>query len=217
MQLARLDYNNERRRWEADRLREAPPAALSDDPEAEFADQTHWTNLGTPSSSRMTDPDTRRGESTIFSNSEARSKGPWSGVWEGGQAGAETAQEEAEAEAIAQLEDEELEALLSLMEAQQHEQERCTMTTDQQTDLPAQSHAWHNPLPAGNTIPFADTQQHTHDPSSVHFGSDDEEYDTIFTDLMDDGHDNGYNTSTTTTGSAARDMDTDMDMDMSMG
>ena len=180
-QLAKLDYNNERRRWEAERLREAPPATFSDDPEADFA---------LPSSSRMTDVQDTDAEGMVYSRGQSRHTSQIPAGW----TGAEHEIAEAEAEAIAQLEDEELEALLSLMDDRDNE----IVTPNQQYDVPATN--------ATRQRNIDGTSPHAAIPA--HFGSDDDDYDSIFMDLMEDGGTPRF------PGVHEQVMDTGMDMSM---
>ncbi|GAB7348141.1 hypothetical protein MBLNU459_g6157t1 [Dothideomycetes sp. NU459] len=133
--MARLDYVNQKRRWEAEQARLAPPT-YSDPPEEAEVDTTSYLPLW---SSQTTAPQ------PIASQNYG------------------LPMQDYEADAVFQQENEELEALLSLMQKEQQQQQQQQEGTN---DAEMQG----------------DTRQ---DEASV-FGSDDEEYDSIFMDFIDD-------------------------------
>ncbi|THX75218.1 hypothetical protein D6D04_07515 [Aureobasidium pullulans] len=122
--MARLDYLKEKRRWEAEQVRSAPPL-YPDLPDAE-EDSSEY-DLPTYNNQMAWDP---RSQSDYPLDQEA--------------------------DAILQQENEELEALVALM--QEDENRR-----NQQSD-----------------------SQDAHDDRSSAFGSDDDEYDSIFMDMIDE-------------------------------
>jgi hypothetical protein len=119
--MARLDYLKEKRRWEAEQVRSAPPQH-SDFAEAE---ETSDYDLPTYNSQMAWDP-------------QSRSEYPL----------------DSETDLILQQEDEELEALVALMQEEERNQQ-------------------------------PNSQEALNDCSSA-FGSDDDEYDSIFMDMIDE-------------------------------
>jgi hypothetical protein len=123
LQMARLDYLKEKRRWEAEQVRSAP----SLHPDFTEAEETSDYDLPTYSNQMSWDP-------------QSHSEYP----------------PDSEADLVLQQEDEELEALVALM--QEDENRR-----NQQAN-----------------------SQDAHDDRSSAFGSDDDEYDSIFMDMIDE-------------------------------
>jgi hypothetical protein len=123
IQMARLDYLKEKRRWEAEQVRSAP----SLHPDFAEAEETSDYDLPTYSNQMSWHP-------------QSQSEYPL----------------DSEADLVLQQEDEELEALIALM--QEDENRR-----NQQSN-----------------------SQETHDDRSSAFGSDDDEYDSIFMDMIDE-------------------------------
>lgn len=133
--MARLDYNTEKRRWEAEQARSAPPT-YSEPPEEDHEDPSR----------------------------QAIHSQQWHPRYEHHGLHAPT---ESEADAVLQQETAELEALVSMMENQEL---RFARHKDD-----------------GGMVPLPPTPRlgDRQDGSSV-FGSDDEEYDSIFMDLIDE-------------------------------
>ena len=123
LQMARLDYLKEKRRWEAEQVRSAP----SLHPDFAEAEETSDYDLPTYTSQMAWD-------------SQSQSEYPL----------------DLEADLVLQQEDEEMEALLALMQ-------------EDETRRNQQSNS-----------------QDAHDDRSSAFGSDDDEYDNIFMNLIDE-------------------------------
>jgi hypothetical protein len=123
LQMARLDYLKEKRRWEAEQVRSAP----SLHPDFAEAEETSDYDLPTYSSQMAWDP-------------QSQSEYPL----------------DSEADLALRQEDEEMEALLAMM--QEDENRRVQQSNSQEA----------------------------HDDLSSAFGSDDDEYDSIFMDMIDE-------------------------------
>lgn len=134
IQMARLDYNTEKRRWEAEQARSAPPT-YSEPPEEDYEDPNRQ-----PIYSQQWHPQYEHYGFSPLSESEA--------------------------DAVLQQENAELEALVSMMENQ---------------ELRFAQHEEDGEMVPPPTPRLGDR----HDGASV-FGSDDEEYDSIFMDLIDE-------------------------------
>ena len=178
--MALLDYKTEKRRWEAEQARLAP-ATFSDPPEeAEDDDKTQY-----PSSSEGPQWSSQMAFSQPTSHYVPYQESQYQRQQDLGMGF--TPLSEFEADAVLRQENEELEALIDMMESQQLP----TYPQKQQGDL--------------FDVSQLQEQGHEHEGSSM-FGSDDEEYDSIFMDLIDDQGGNAEQ---------ARQTQQEEDMDMS--
>lgn len=164
-QMALLDYKTEKHRWEAEQARLAPPT-FSDPPEE--AEDDH--QIENPSSSEGP----QWSSQMVFSQPTSHYAPYQESQYQHQQALGMgfTPLSEFEADAVLRQENEELEALIDMMESQQLP----TYPQQQQGE--------------GFDASRLQEQEHEHEGSSV-FGSDDEEYDSIFMDLIDDQGGNG--------------------------
>lgn len=172
--MARLDYKTERRRWEAEQARSAPPTYLDDATEEEHYEpdssfgyyQTPNHGSGGGSSSFNASNDDMMFSQPQSSNIQTRQSQHPFGF---------SPLSDAEAEAVLRQENEELEALVEMMESQQlpqygeHESRQHSQQQSQETGQNAGYGSHPDPCA-----------------SSVSGSDDGEEYDSIFMDLIDE-------------------------------
>lgn len=138
----RLDFVQRQKKWEAEQAR-AAPLMLSDAPEEEEEEEDFSLPVSSYNAMQMPAPS---------------SQWQWQATPE-------------EADEVAQWENEELEALLSMLPGEES-------GFQQQQQLSAQQHDYQ---------PYQDRR--ADEPMSEHFGSDDDDYDALFSDFINaDAH-----------------------------